>query len=375
VESGRSLLKEWAVIRQSSSSGSISVKLPEQSPADLTPPNGRQVVNIQSDPSHPDNSRGFSTSAVDHQVPRPQGAHPINEGLTGHPQPVPNMPPQPRIASASSSRHPSTDQSQPTPSPAHPFSAHTAHVQDLQHQVSTKTLALQTLQREHDTLLAAFSRHQTSYSTLDKKTKVADLEIKELTEEKLNLQSQVDNLETQVEELLKNKEDAHQQYVVSGTQYMKIMAMSSRLQAQSAADQKRWKAEREEWEAEKESLVNRIQSLEVGDNASQDTNRQQIPTNDRPDGGTDTNSSTDQASGNDLTSMTEEDLRSEIITLRWRCSEMEVAFKDILDEAGNLEGAMQEMASVSQRIRQKARPDFISQPSEPSPELAKEQTE
>lgn len=307
----------------------------------------------------------------------PQERLPSRETLPARPQPPSTS--QPDIfAQVSQQPHLAVEPAK-TSSPGPPCSAHSAHVQDLQHQVSTKTLALQTLQREHDRVLAAFSRQQTSYSTLDKKTKIADIEIKELTEEKIGLQSQVDNLEAQVEELLKSKEDAHQQYVASGSQYMKIMAMSSRLQAQSAADQKKWKAEKQEWEAEKESLLKRIQSLETGGDGSQNSDQLHfVSSNTRPPEMEPSASTHTSHISGDLTSMPPEELRSEVVSLRQKCREMETTLKDLVDETQTLDGVIQQLTCVSRRIGQKVCPELLPQqthePSEQSEDQAAQGT-
>lgn len=362
-----------------------------QAIANATPIHEKSNSNISPEKGQLENNRGFFVSPISHDQARdPRESlvsaydgvrnftHDQTGGLSQSTQALSSRehrlgPGHPQSASASqprifpqTSRNPQSAVEQPTkltsPDPA--FSAHSAHVQDLQHQVSTKTLALQTLQREHDTLLAAFSRQQTSYSTLDKKTKVADIEIKELSEEKISLQSQVDSLEAQVEELFKSKEDAHQQSVASGAQYMKIMAMSSRLQAQSASDQKKWKAEKQEWETEKEALLEKIRSLEIGNGNTQNLDQSQPASLSKvqPAGSSESSVSAHTSHAlDDLTSIPPEELRIEIVSLRQRCHEMETTFKELVGETENLDGVMEELTCVSRRIRQKARPELLTQ--------------
>ncbi|KAJ4293077.1 hypothetical protein N0V90_008359 [Kalmusia sp. IMI 367209] len=134
-------------------------------------------------------------------------------------------------------------------------SAHSALLQDLQHQISVKTIAFQTLQREYDSLLQKLERQRTKCATLEKKFEVSDVEINSLTDEKEKLQAQVAALEYQVEELQESRDESRRQLVANGAQYMRIMEMANRLQAQSAEDKKRW-------DAEKVELQQRIKVLE-----------------------------------------------------------------------------------------------------------------
>ncbi|KKY18398.1 putative spx domain-containing protein [Phaeomoniella chlamydospora] len=152
--------------------------------------------------------------------------------------------------------------------------ARTTHLQDLQHEVSKKTLALTTLRKEHEALLAAYGRQQTRCTTLEKKTRVSDNEINDLTEERIRLQTQVEMLESQVEDLIRVREEAHKQSVANSAQYMQIMTMSSKLQAQGAEEARMWKLEREQWEKEKSVFIKKIADLEskaVSGDAIRDT--------------------------------------------------------------------------------------------------------
>lgn len=397
VESGRSFLGELASAGILPSTGSISRTGLAQVNTKRSSPGGKFGMHVSPEEGRCGNNGGFAVSSVSrdgvHHSAGPlvlgddragniaheqasltsqssQERLPAREALPTHPQQQSTS-----CLDTFARQHPHLAIEPSTPSSSSPaFSAHSAHVQDLQHQVSTKTLALQTLQREHDSLLAAFSRQQTSYSTLDKKTKVADMEIKELTEEKIGLQSQVDNLEAQVEELFKSKEDAHQQSAASGAQYMKIMAMSSRLQAQSVTDQKKWKAEKQEWEMEKEELLKKIQNLEAGSGRAQNSDQIHSESSNSQNPMLSSNDSGNAShASEDLTSIPPEDLRSEVATLRQRCREMETTLKDLAEETESLDGAMQQLRCVSGRIRQKARPENQAQQTHKSSEQPDEQ--
>ncbi|KAI9840624.1 MAG: hypothetical protein M1838_003986 [Thelocarpon superellum] len=146
--------------------------------------------------------------------------------------------------------------------PASSMQPSQALLQDLQHQVSTKTLALQTLQQEHDRVLAALSRVQNRCGILEKKVQSSEVEIRDLGDERVALQSQVESSESQLEDLVKSRDEARRHSVANGGQYMKIMSLASRLEAQSVADNKQWKSEKEEWERERQMLAHRIRAFE-----------------------------------------------------------------------------------------------------------------
>ena len=221
-------------------------------------------------------------------------------------------------------------------------SVHNAHLQDLQHQISTKTLALQTLQREHDQLLGAFSRSQIRCSTLDKKSQVSDHEINSLTEEKLRLQGQVESLEVQVEELVKAKDEVHRQTTADAAQWRQIVAMSSQLQAQGAEETKRYRGDRESWERDRDGLQRRITELESGKSTLVDTSHS-------------VDSATSISSGDILTSTSLETLRAEIVRLRSKCADMEVALQDLRRVAEQMDQVMGEFANIRERINVQTR--------------------
>ena len=227
-------------------------------------------------------------------------------------------------------------------SPTAAPSAHHTHLQDLQHQISTKTLALQTLQREHDQLLAAFSRSQIRCTALDKKSQVSDHEINTLTEDKIRLQQQVESMESQVRELMKSRDEVHQQSSADGAQWRQIMAMSSQLQLKGADDARRFKDERETWEEERDSLRRRIEELESGKEALPETRTVSGPT-------------TPVANDSILTSDSVEALRTEIIRLRRKCTELELMLQELESEAGSIESAIHAMESIRRNLAGKKR--------------------
>ncbi|KAK2785537.1 hypothetical protein FQN53_007622 [Emmonsiellopsis sp. PD_33] len=308
-------------------------------------------------------TRSMSSTANDRQnwpyAPEPQSywsfhiSHPPLPSPAPLPQPQTGCPmPQGRILPSPSTSQRTSAIAKFPPQSQSPSSdmaaAQTSHLQDLQHQISTKTLALTTLQGEHDRLLAAFSRQQSRYATLEKKTKVSDHEIESLAEDKQRLESQIESLESQAEDLIKGKEESHQQSVASGAQYMQIMAMSSRLQAQGAADMKRWKAEKEGWENEKRQLQERIKELE----ATIPTRALESPVSmEYERSGDSWPTDTDILSSTSL-----EILRSEVMRLRARCRDMETALTEFKDEAERLGSAVQQFTLFSNRFGAKTEP-------------------
>ena len=135
-------------------------------------------------------------------------------------------------------------------------------MQELERQIGNKSLALTNLQREHDQLLLAYSRLQSRCEALDKKSLISDNEVEALTEDKSQLQSQVEAFESQVEELITARDEAQKQMAASGAQYMRILNMSSRLQAQGVEDARRYKQDRDLWERDRTSLEDRLRELE-----------------------------------------------------------------------------------------------------------------
>jgi hypothetical protein len=302
---------------------------------DLTPPS-----TMSSDPSR----KGFGSDQI-----QPQSAHsPAHSGsgsTYGSGQsPMQTQGPYRTLPSPSSINYPSSASGLPAAaySPSMNQSVHNAHLQDLQHQISTKTLALQTLQREHDQLLGAFSRSQIRCSTLDKKSQVSDHEINSLTEEKIRLQAQVETLEAQVEDLIKAKDEVHRQTTADAAQWRQIVAMSSQLQAQGAEEAKRYRSDRESWERDRDGLQRRITELESGKLTLVDTSRS-------------ADSGVSISSGDILTSTSLETLRAEIVRLRSKCADMEVALQDLTRVTEQMDQVMGEFANIRERINVQTR--------------------
>lgn len=220
-------------------------------------------------------------------------------------------------------------------------SPHVAHLQDLQHQLSTKSLAHQILQGEHEKLLAAYSRSQSKCAALDKKAHVSDTEINNLTEDRIRLQGQIEAFEQQVEELQQSRDEAHKQSVAKGSQYMQIMAMSSKLQAQSASDLKKWKTDRDDWSKEKDDLVTRIASLEKSAG--------QILRHDISHGANGDSEGAENEEA-ELSGMSFERLKEEIMSLRRGKREAESLVQALRDEGGAIRKLTEELSSAGERL-------------------------
>jgi hypothetical protein len=256
------------------------------------------------------------------------GQSPMGMGASGRMLPSPSsVHNAPSLASVQAGYSPNSTQS-----------AHSTHLQDLQHQISTKSLALTTLQREHDQLLAAYSRMQIRCQTLDKKSQVSDHEINTLTEEKIRLQSQAEAFEVQVEELVKARDEAQKQTTANGAQYMRIMSMSSKLQFQGAEEAKRYKLDREAWERDREGLERRIEELEVKDSTLT------VPGVSKADHKT-------AGSPEDvLASASLDVLRSEILRLRQSLLSTERTIWDLRQESEKMDHVITECAGIRERL-------------------------
>jgi chromosome segregation ATPase len=195
---------------------------------------------------------------------------------------------------------------------------------------------LENLQRKYDNLQTELSHQQNSSSSLGPSTWSPDSEIRTLTEEKAKLQSRVKALETQVKNVIKSREEAQQESEASRNQYMQIMAMSSRLQTQTAADLRRWQAEKEGWEKQQTSLLRRIQHLERSSQVPGELSATDADAWRSPDG--------QESMGI---------LRTNIDQLERTHRRMETVMRELNDEAGNLDDAVQIVLRISTCMQSK----------------------
>ncbi|KAI9804886.1 MAG: hypothetical protein M1825_001255 [Sarcosagium campestre] len=258
----------------------------------------------------------------------------------------------------------------PSVPPTVPVSAQAAHFQDLQHQVSTKTLALQTLQREHDDLLHAFSRSQSRCSSLEKKLHVSDVEINKLSDERMEIQAQLEAMESSVDELVKSRDEARTQSVANGGQWMTIMARASQLEQQGVEERKRLIAEKEGAERERDELARRIERLErsyaslqagpselaAGSTVSRPGSRG--PTSSQPLHLDSIHSNSAPASpplspteAQDIVQSTSTmELRAEISRLRRACTRMESALRELKTDGSRMGEMLQTLGETGKRM-------------------------
>ncbi|KAK7700734.1 hypothetical protein SLS57_012019 [Botryosphaeria dothidea] len=257
----------------------------------------------------------------------------------------------------------------PLPGPQEDFrrsfqgTAHSAHLQDLQHQISLKTLALQTLRQEYDALLSKLDRQRTKCAALEKKFEVTDVEINSLTTEKEELEARVVALEQQVDELREQRDDARRREVQTGGQYRSIVEMASRLQGMAAEEKRAWMQEREgllralgwddsrarEQRAEVESGMAYMPSATAPDVAASglDSSRNLLSAN-LP------GPHTEQASAS-ATSQVIAALRVEVAQLRSRTQALEAIIRAIRDQGTAMEEASQAVVEAGKKMREAAR--------------------
>ncbi|GME38409.1 SPX domain-containing protein [Neofusicoccum parvum] len=252
------------------------------------------------------------------------------------------------------------------PQPSSSSAAHTAHLQDLQHQISLKTLALQTLRQEYDALLSKLDRQRTKCSALEKKFEVSDVEINSLTTEKEELEAKVAALEQQVDELREQRDDARRREVRTGEQYRSIVEMASRLQGIAAEEKRAWAQERE-------GLLKALGWDDGGGGeggqkpSTQESNVSSTARPPAPDlamSGLDGARSLldakipdrhpEQASAA-ATSQVIAALRVEVAQLRSRTQSLEAAIRSIRDQGTAIEEASQAAAEAGKRMREAAR--------------------
>lgn len=219
----------------------FNIRLPSMKPP---PTPGRQL------PSPPGRSH---PSPPSYNIPSPSSLP--------YPQSLPSANVAPQQQPLSTILHPLS----PTPSSslgttAGPTTALQAHTAALQHEVSVKKYALQTLQSEHDKLLAALRRSQTRAHTLEEKQVSSDLEVNQLSEERVRLLAQIAELEQTILEVSKTRDEFRQAAVKEGAQYVKIVRMASRLEMMAGEERKDWKRQMAESKAKTEALQSRMQT-------------------------------------------------------------------------------------------------------------------
>lgn len=223
-------------------------------------------------------------------------------------------------------------------------SAHSAHLQDLQHQISLKTLALQTLQHEYDSLLQKLEWQRTKYASLERKSGISDVEINSLNDEKERLHTHVGVMESQVKDLQRSRDESRSQLAAQGAQYMRIMEMASRLQAKGAEDKKRWDEERTELEQRikllEEAMVTGTEQP-APDVAPQASFRPSSPS---------TTPSYNPAISDSSHAETINVLRAEVGRLRSRTHTLESALHTMRQESISIQATAQQLVELGDRL-------------------------
>ena len=155
-------------------------------------------------------------------------------------------------------------------------------------------------------------------------------------------QSQVETLEGQVEDLVKAKDEAHAQTSANSAQWRQIVAMSSQLQVRCAEELKSYRADREAWERDRDGLQQRVSELESGKLTLVDS-------------GHTADSGTSIPPTDILASSSLDVLRAEIVRLRARCADMEVALQDLGRVTEQMDAMMGDFAAIRQRITSQTR--------------------
>lgn len=190
-------------------------------------------------------------------------------------------------------------------------------IQSMRQQISARDQSISILRSEQE-------RFQSRYEALETKSQVMDHEVAVLTEEKSELRKRVNSLANQVERLNRDKEELQNQSQADAAQWRQIMSMSSRLQMQSVEESRRFNAEREAWTSERQRLENRIvelsggalQLVESADSGGSPSELQRTLT---------------------VASMSNDQLRQEVVGLRERCKELEELLTAIVKESASIE--------------------------------------
>lgn len=195
--------------------------------------------------------------------------------------------------------------------------------QSLRQQIASRDHTIASLRVEQ-------GRVQSVCDQLDTKSQVMDRELAALTEERSELRKQASALAIQVEKLTRDKEQLQNQSQADAAQWRQIMSMSSKLQMQNVEESRRFNLDRETWAREREKLEQRITTLQGGGVL------QRIDTQ----GSSDTSMSLETPRRTltmTVSSMSEDQLRQEVASLRERCQELEELLSAVSKEAASVE--------------------------------------
>lgn len=222
---------------------------------------------------------------------------------------------------------------QSTSPPARRDSIHDTSVdliQTMRQQINARDQSIAILRTEQE-------RAQSRYEALETKSQVMDHEVAVLTEENGELRQRINSLASQVERLTQDKEELQNQTQADAAQWRQIMSMSSRLQMQSMEESRRFNAEREAWTRERGRLEQRITELsgyavqwsKAGENFGGSPGLHWTST---------------------VSSMSDDQLRHEVIRLRERCREFEELLTAVAKESASIERADVLIREVKRRM-------------------------
>ncbi|KAL8718272.1 MAG: hypothetical protein Q9181_008226, partial [Wetmoreana brouardii] len=195
----------------------------------------------------------------------------------------------------------------------------------------------QALRQQVRVLQAEKDQIYSLYEQLQIKSGLADQELVVLNEERAELRKQATELATQIDKLTTEREQLQHQSQADAAQWRQIMSMSSRLQMQSVEETRRFNADREAWSRERIMLEHRLSSLQGG--ALQ-----------RIDTGESLGVSSELRRSLTLSSMSDDQLRQEVSSLRERCAELEDLLCSVVKESPSIERAGNVLREVRKRI-------------------------
>lgn len=186
-------------------------------------------------------------------------------------------------------------------------------------------------------LRAERDRLQTLCEQLETKSRIMDQELAALNEERAGLRKQTNGLASQVESLTKEREQLQHQSQADAAQWRQIMSMSSKLQMQSVEETRRFNAEREAWTRERAVMEERLSRLQGGLMHRTDTEES-------------SGTSSELRRSLTLSSMSDDQLRQEVGSLRKRCTELEGLMSAVVKESASIERTGSVLREVRRRI-------------------------
>jgi hypothetical protein len=215
----------------------------------LTSAPSRHEISSPSQEQQPQQHPPVTSQPCSVITPNPTNGPSISHSSHAPPSPVSmHIPTNPARTSSPSSAIPTA-----------PSDAHTAHLNDLQHQLSVKTLAHNTLHSEYQVLVQRLERQRIKCSTLERKFEVSDAEIVSLSNERERLEQIIELMTKQMKDLEKSRDEARKRSSEASAQYLRIVEMAGKLHPGVSAGLDAREADADE----KEVMAKRIEELEA----------------------------------------------------------------------------------------------------------------